>query len=143
MTPERSLILHRAVEVVFPVALVFAVFLLFAGHNAPGGGFVGGLVAGAAFVLRYVDGGSAEVRRAARVHPETLVGTGLTMAAITGAVGWIDGGAFLESHKLSVDLPLLGTAKTTTSLPFDIGVMLVVVGLVIMILRTLGSEAHK
>jgi len=142
MIPHRSLILGACVGPVFAVALLFSVFLLFAGHNAPGGGFVGGLVAGAAFVLRYADGGADEVRRLSPVEPTTLLGAGLLLATFTGVAGWA-AGAFLESSKVAPDVPVLGVVNLTTALPFDIGVYLVVVGLVLGALRTLGAEVPE
>lgn len=140
MNDRRSLILEVGVDTIFHTVLVFSVFLLFAGHNAPGGGFVGGLVAGAALVLRYLEGGSDRVGESARVEPSALLGAGLFLAAITGVASMVAGGAFLESGKLTLDLPVLGELKTTSALPFDVGVYLVVVGLVLMILRTIGGE---
>ncbi len=137
---EPSLILETCVHTLFHTALLFSVFLLFAGHNAPGGGFVGGLVAGAAFVLRYVEGGAKEVVDAAPVPGSVLMGIGLTVAVATGAAAWLGGGEFLSSGKLEVDLPLLGVVKATSALAFDIGVYLVVVGLVVSVLTTLGAE---
>jgi len=137
---EPSLILETCVHTLFHTALLFSVFLLFAGHNAPGGGFVGGLVAGAAFVLRYVEGGSGEVQDAAPVPGTVLMGVGLTVAVATGAAALLGGGDFLSSGKLELDVPLLGTVKTTSALAFDIGVYLVVLGLVVVILTTLGAE---
>lgn len=137
---DRSLILATAVDVVFHTALVFSAFLLFRGHNAPGGGFVGGLVAGAAFVIRYVDGGVASLRTRAFLRPATLLGGGLALALATGMLGWSGGGAFLDQRLWSVDLPVLGSVKAGTALPFDVGVYLVVVGLVLALLRTLGAE---
>jgi multicomponent Na+:H+ antiporter subunit A len=139
--PVPSLILDVCVRMVFHTALVFSVFLFFAGHNAPGGGFIGGLVAGAALVLRYVAGGAAEVRRTVPVAPHLLLGGGLALAVVTGAASLVAGGQFLESGVLTLDLPVLGTLKTTSALPFDAGVYLVVVGLVLALLRTLGAEA--
>ena len=135
-----SLILDRCVGTMFHTALLFSLFLLFTGHNAPGGGFVGGLVAGAAFVLRYVSGGSPEVARLAPVGAYAVIGAGLTLAVGTGAAAWLVGHEFLESSKLELEVAVLGTVKTTSALPFDIGVYLVVVGLVLTILRTLGAE---
>ncbi len=135
-----SLILETGVGALFHTALLFSLFLLFAGHNAPGGGFVGGLVAGAAFVLRYVEGGTPSVARAAPVSAHVLIGLGLTVAVTTGAASWLAGEQFLESAKFEAELPLLGTVKTTSALFFDVGVYLVVVGLVIGLLTTLGRE---
>jgi multicomponent Na+:H+ antiporter subunit A len=123
--------------------LVFSLYLLFAGHNQPGGGFVGGLVAGAAFVLRYVAGGRAALRAAVPVDPGIPVGGGLVLAAGTGMAAWLFGGQFLESGKLEADLWLLGHLKVTSALPFDTGVYLVVAGLVLAVLRTLGAEAER
>lgn len=140
MTPNRSLILETSVSSLLHIALLFSIFLLFAGHNAPGGGFVGGLVAGAALVLQYVAGGSEAVRRTVRVAPQQLLAAGLILAIATGALPWLTGGEFLESTKLMVEAPVLGTIKTTTALPFDIGVYLVVLGLVAFVLTTLGDD---
>ena len=124
----------------FHTALLFSLFLLFAGHNAPGGGFVGGLVAGAAFVLRFVQGGTDEVRRTTPLSWAAMVGIGLVVTVTTGAAAWLRGGEFLKSGKLAFDLPLLGTVKTTSALVFDIGVYLVVVGLVVGMLLALGQK---
>ena len=65
------------VRVMFAVVMVGRVWLLFAGHNQPGGGFVGGIVAGAAIALRYIAGGMTEVRRLSRGRPWTVLGAGL------------------------------------------------------------------
>jgi multicomponent Na+:H+ antiporter subunit A len=137
---DRSLILDTGVAVVVPVALVVSVFLLFAGHNAPGGGFVGGLVAGAAFVLRYVASGVAALRPGTAIPAQVLLGGGLAVAVTTGAVPWLSGGQFLESADLVVALPLVGEVHTSSALFFDVGVYLVVVGLILAILGTLGQE---
>lgn len=138
--PPRSIILETSVHAIFPTALLFSVFLLFAGHNAPGGGFVGGLVAGAAVVLRYVEGGSDALRRTLPVAPTTMLGSGLAIALTTAVAPLLAGKELLESGKLSLEVPLVGTVKATSALPFDIGVYLVVLGLVLTVLRTLGEE---
>jgi multicomponent Na+:H+ antiporter subunit A len=140
---RRSVVLETAVRLVFHTVLVFSLYLLFAGHNQPGGGFVGGLVAGAAFVLRYVAGGRAALRAAVPIDPGIPVGGGLVLAAGTGMAAWLFGGQFLESGKVELDLPVLGMLKATSALPFDTGVYLVVVGLVLAVLRTLGAEAER
>lgn len=141
--PRQSIIFDTVLDVVTRTALLFSVFLLFAGHNAPGGGFVGGLVAATALVLRYVAGGADEVDAVAAVHESTLLGSGLLLAALTGMAGWVAGGAFLYSAKVEVHVPVLGTLKATSALPFDIGVYLVVVGLGLALLRSLGAAADR
>ena len=140
MRESRSIILDAGAGALFHTALVYAAFLLVAGHNAPGGGFAGGLVAGAAFVLRYVQGGTDEVRRASRLAPQTLLGGGLLIAAVTAMAPLLLGGGFLESGYLEFDVPLVGHVKAASALAFDIGVFLVVVGVVLMLLETLGMD---
>ena len=140
---RRSVVLETAVRLIFHTVLVFSLYLLFAGHNQPGGGFVGGLVAGCAFVLRYIAGGRAALRAAFPVDPGVPLGLGLVLAAGTGIAALFAGGQFLESGVLILDLPVLGVVKAASALPFDTGVYLVVVGLVIGVLRTLGAEAER
>jgi multicomponent Na+:H+ antiporter subunit A len=136
---NRSLILDGLVEIVIRTALVFALFLLFSGHNAPGGGFVAGLVAGSALILWFVAGGRAEVDRVVLVSPQIVMGTGLALAVGTGALGWMWGHGFLESVKIEFVVPVLGTVKATSALPFDIGVFLIVIGLTAALVLTLGD----
>lgn len=137
---RRSLILDVAVRLVFHSALMLGLFLLFTGHNRPGGGFVGGLVAGAALSLRYVAGGIDEVREALPVRPWTLLGLGLATATTTAIVPLVFGRQLMEHAKLDVHLPLLGAAHANTALFFDIGVALVVVGMVLLLLVAFGER---
>lgn len=135
-----SFVLDVLIDLVVRTALVFSVFLLFSGHNAPGGGFIAGLVAGIALVLRFIAGGRDAVQRALRLPPRALLGTGLAIAIVTGLAGWLWGDAFLESAKLEVDVPILGVMKATSALPFDIGVYVVVLGVASAMLSALGRE---
>lgn len=137
---KRSLILDTVVRAEFHTLLLVSVYLLFAGHNQPGGGFAGGLVAGSAFALRYVAGGVDEVRRAIRVHPTTLLGLGLLLATVTELVPMALGESVAEHDVLSAELPLLGSVKTTTVLFFDAGVYLVVLGMMVTVLEVLGDD---
>jgi multicomponent Na+:H+ antiporter subunit A len=137
---KRSLILDVCVQVAFHSVLVLSLYLLFAGHNQPGGGFIGGLVAAAGFALRYVAGGIDEVRRIGRFPPWNLLAVGLLAAVGTGIVALVAGESFLQSGVLTLDVVVLGEVKATSALPFDLGVYLVVVGLVLMVLEALGDE---
>jgi multicomponent Na+:H+ antiporter subunit A len=142
VTPP-SLVLDTVTRVAFHTICAFSLYLLFAGHNAPGGGFVGGLVAGAALVLRYAGRGTHSVREVVRVRHEALLGVGLLLAGLTGAAPWLLGGVFLGSGVLEAALPLLGTVKLASVLVFDAGVYLVVVGLVLAAVSTLGDEPEQ
>jgi multicomponent Na+:H+ antiporter subunit A len=137
---ERLPLLDLFSRLLFGSILVLAVYFLFAGHNQPGGGFVGGLTAGAAISLRYVAGGADAVRRSVPLPPWTVLGGGLAIAAGTALTPILLGGSILEHALWEVDLPLLGTLKTTSALPFDIGVFFVVVGLVLMAYEAFGDE---
>jgi multicomponent Na+:H+ antiporter subunit A len=133
-------IVDASARLLYPSILVLSLYFLFAGHNQPGGGFVGGLTAGAAISLRYIAGGVSAVRRSFRLAPWTILGGGLAIAAITALVPLALGNALLEHDDLTWDPPLLGTIKATSALPFDIGVFLVVVGLVLMAYEAFGDD---
>ncbi|WP_348525588.1 MnhB domain-containing protein [Litorihabitans aurantiacus] len=137
------MILEIATRLLFHTMVVFSVFLLFSGHNAPGGGFAGGLVAGVALVLRYLAGGRYELGEAAPVNAGALLGSGLFLSAGAGVVPMFFGGTVLQSAVLEFDGGPLGTVKFVTTLFFDIGVYLVVIGLVLDVLRTLGAEIDR
>lgn len=134
----RSLILAAATRVVFPLLLLFSVFLLFRGHNEPGGGFVGGLVAATAYALLALTGGVAAARRVLPARPEVLIGIGLLAALASGLVGLAAGRPFMSGLWGGVSLPVVG--KPGTPVLFDAGVYLTVLGVVLLILLTLQEE---
>lgn len=140
---RRSIILDVVISLVFHSALMLALFLLFSGHNRPGGGFVGGLVAGAAICLRYVAGGLDEVKQTVRLRPWPLVGVGLLFATVTSVVPLLAGGQMLEHGTVDIDLGPVGVLHASSTLTFDIGVALVVVGMVLMLLVSLGGEPER
>jgi multicomponent Na+:H+ antiporter subunit A len=137
---RRLVVVDVAVRLVFPAVMVGSLYLLFVGHNQPGGGFVGGIVAGAAVALRYVAGGIDDVRSLSRARPWTVLGAGLLVSAVTAAVPLLFGGEVLEGALVEGDLPLLGHIKLTSALAFDVGVYLVVLGLVLMVFESFGDE---
>ncbi|MCW2531074.1 MAG: hypothetical protein JWP62_644, partial [Blastococcus sp.] len=144
LPPERrSVVLEVITRVLFHTILVFSLYLLFSGHNEPGGGFAGGLVAGLALVLRYLAGGRYELGEAAPVDPGLLLGAGLLFAGGTGVAGLMLGAEVLQTAILETTLPVLGHVKLVTSLFFDMGVYLIVVGLVLDVLRSLGAELDR
>lgn len=144
LAPERrSIIIEVVTRLVFHSIIVLSIYLLLAGHNTPGGGFAGGLVAGLALTIRYLAGGRFELAEASRVAAGTLLGLGLAVAALSGIAPLFFGGDVFQSAILNFDLPIFGHVKFVTSTLFDIGVYLVVVGLVIDVLRSLGSEIDQ
>ncbi|MEI5585456.1 MULTISPECIES: Na+/H+ antiporter subunit A [unclassified Agromyces] len=140
---NRSILLEVLVRLLFHPAIVVSVYLLFVGHNAPGGGFAGGLVAGLALVARYLAGGRYELGEALPVDAGRLLGAGLVLAAGTAAFPLLFGATVFESAWFETEVPVLGVVSVGTSTLFDIGVYLIVVGLVLDILRTLGAEIDR
>lgn len=129
----RSLILRITTRLLVPILLLFSIFMLLRGHNLPGGGFVGGLVAGSAFVLYALAVGVDGAREVLRVEPRTLLGTGMAFAVGAGILALVTGHAFLQSLWLKVPLPGLDEPlKLGSTLIFDIGVMFAVVGTVLL-----------
>ncbi len=141
-TPEtrgRTLLLEMTTRALFPTVLVFSLYLLLVGHYGPGGGFAAGLVAGLAFVLRYIAGLGSGVR----VRPPVLTGLGLTVALLTALAPMLVGAPVLATTKLALDLPVLGHVETQTSLFLDVGVYLLIIGVVLDLLRSLGAGIER
>ncbi|MFT4866651.1 MAG: multisubunit Na+/H+ antiporter MnhB subunit [Ilumatobacter sp.] len=138
--PARSMILDQSIKVLYHSILVLALYFEFAGHNLPGGGFVGGLMAGAAVSLRYVSGGAEAVRTTFRAPSHVILGFGLFLASATALVPVLLGGAVLEHASYEMKLPIFGKVKVVSALPFDAGVFLVVVGLVLMAFAAFGDD---
>jgi multicomponent Na+:H+ antiporter subunit A len=144
LAPERrSLIFEVVTRLVFHTIVMFSLYLLFSGHNNPGGGFAAGLVTGLALMVRYLASGRYELDEAAPVDAGVLMGTGLFVATGSGLLPLAFGGAVLQSAILDLHVPVLGEVHLVTSLFFDIGVYLVVVGLLLDLLRSLGSGIDR
>jgi len=121
-----SLILTQGAKVAGPFLLIFALYLLLAGHNQPGGGFAAGLVASGWVVLRWLE----RRRSTFVVAPSVLIGSGLALALIAALGGYVWADAFAASASWTIDLPLFGSVKTVSSLALDLGVATLVVGAV-------------
>lgn len=133
-----SSILQTATRLLMPLLLLFALFLLFRGHNAPGGGFVAGLVVAAAFVLHAMAYGIAASRQALLVRPVLLLPIGLTVALLSGLPAVVLGRPFMTGLWTSFGA---GPASVAVGTPliFDIGVFLAVIGVVLTIVFTLAE----
>ncbi len=134
----RSVILQVAIRYLMPLQLLFSIFLLLGGHQRPGGGFVGGLVAASAFSIYAIGYDVKSVRQALRVHPRTLIGIGLLLAISAGTLGLIMSGEFMVSEWGTTSYP--GIGPLNTPLMFDTGVYLVVVGVTLLIIFSLMEE---
>ena len=134
MIRTHSPIVIIGVRAATPIAVAVAVFLFFAGHNRPGGGFAAGLVLGAVVALRSVAGLEHRVRAG------TVIGTGAIIATAVALAPLLAGHTLLDQVVVEADLPLLGTVKTGSALIFDLGVTVIVVGLVMAVIEGLGAD---
>lgn len=137
---KRSVIVDVTARLILPSALVFALHLLLVGHDRPGGGFVGGLVAGATIAAIFVAGGIDDVRSVVPFAPWTVLGSGLVLSAGVAVAPILLGDPMLQKWKIEPSLPVLGDFKVSSALVFDVGVALVVVGLVFMVFEAFGDE---
>ena len=136
---RRSIVFEVVTRVLFPV-MIFSIYLLIAGHNAPGGGFAGGLVAGLALVIRYLAGWPVELDEAAPVDAGRVLGAGLIVA--TSAGGRRAGARRERSCRATTSPPIAagaGAVHLVTSVFFDVGVYLVVIGVMLDLARSLGA----
>lgn len=140
---HRSVLLEVLVRLLFHPAIVVSIYFLFAGHNAPGGGFAGGLLAGLALVARYLAGGRFELAEAIPVDAGRILGVGIILAVGSAMASLLFGGEALQSAYFEADVAVLGHLSFGTSTIFDFGVYLVVVGLTLDILRSLGAEIDR
>ena len=134
-----SLILRTAARFLLVLLLVLSIFVLLRGHNEPGGGFIGGLLAAGGVAIYQLSCGVHSARRLLRVDPRAIAGAGVLAALAAGAVGIVARGSLLAGVWSPWEVP--GVGKLGSPLLFDIGVFLVVVGAVLTILFTLDEEA--
>lgn len=149
---KRSIIFEVVTRLLFPVMILASLFFLFSGHNNPGGGFAGGLIAGLALTIRYLAGGRHELDEAAPVDAGRVLGAGLLTSGLSSLAPVLVGGRIGQSFDVVINAPyvsylptpwgavtLLGEIHFVTSVIFDIGVYLVVVGVMLDLARSLGS----
>lgn len=132
----NTLILREATRLLVTLILMFSVFMLLRGHDHPGGGFIGGLIASIAFCLLMFVSDAPDVRRLLRAEPAAIGGVGLGLAIAAGFIGLlVDSSPFLTSKWLVVGGLALGTP-----LVFDVGVYLVVVGAVLTFVLGIAEQ---
>jgi len=136
----NSLIVRTVTRAMLPPLLLYSVFLLTAGHNEPGGGFVGGLVAGCAFALYALAYGVGAARELLRFDSRTFVGLGLTTSLASGLLPLLSGRPFMTGLWTELHVPLLGAFALGTPVMFDVGVYLLVLGVTLTILLPLRED---
>ncbi|WP_040161306.1 Na+/H+ antiporter subunit A [Nigerium massiliense] len=155
---SRSLIFEVVTRLLFGVMMVISVYVLIAGHNLPGGGFAGGLIAGLALFIRYLAAGTKELDDAAPVDAGLVLGIGFAVAGLSALLPAAFGGRIFQSFDITLHVPwleavatpwgpvnLLGDIHLVSSTIFDVGVYLVVVGVLLDLVRSLGSgiDTHE
>ena len=137
----RTLIFRTIAPYLTSLMVLFSIFVLLRGHNDPGGGFIGGLIAASAFAIYGIACGVSPVRRALYFHPMAISGFGLLLAALAGWLALFFEVPFLTG--LWTTVSVLGLpVDLSTVLFFDIGVYLVVVGSITSIALALEEREH-
>ncbi len=131
------------VRLLLPVCGVVSVFFFLRGHNAPGGGFVAGLVMSMGLLLQYLVSGTEWVEERVQLAPRALIGAGLLFVLGTAAGAFAVGYPLLTSHTLHLHLPLIGEVHLASALFFDIGVFSLVLGATLLILVALAHQSIR
>ncbi len=126
-------------QIVFPLALTISIYLFLRGHNAPGGGFIAGLVLVIPVLLQYLIQGMAAFERQFHINYLRCIGAGLVIAVCSGLAPLLWSAPFLTSGHAEPVLPLIGTVPLGSASAFDLGVYLVVFGAVMLILSSIGG----
>jgi len=137
----RSLILQTATRYLIPLLLLFSLFLLLRGHSEPGGGFVGGLVAAAAFALFSIAYDVQTARQTLRADPRQLIAFGLLLAVSSGILSLLAGDPFMTGLWGTSTFPAVGVPGTP--MMFDIGVYFVVIGVTLLIIFSLSEPGDE
>ena len=131
------------VRLLLPLSVLVSVYFFMRGHNAPGGGFVAGLVMSVALLLQYIVSGTEWVEEHLRIYPRRWIAIGLLLALATGGGAIVLGYPFMTTHTAHIDVPLLGNLHIPSALFFDTGVFAVVLGATMLILTALSHQSVR
>lgn len=134
-----SIILQTAVRLLLPLTVLFAIYAAFKGHNAPGGGFIAGLIIAVGLCAYRMAFGVQAFRRLVPVHPRWLVVSGLSLAMVVAVVPLFVGKPLLRSASATLSLGG-GELHLVSATAFDIGVLVVVVGVAVGMITRIGEE---
>ncbi|MDQ0339583.1 monovalent cation:proton antiporter [Caldalkalibacillus uzonensis] len=136
----NDVILQTVTKAVAFIILTFSIYIFFAGHHDPGGGFIGGLMTASALVLLYIAFDMDTMNKAIPLDFKMVTAVGLLTAVLTGVGSFFFGVPFLSHTFGYFDLPVLGETELATAVLFDIGVYLTVVGVTMTIILTIGED---
>jgi multicomponent K+:H+ antiporter subunit A len=139
----HPLILVVTTRILLPLALTAGAYIFLRGHNAPGGGFIAGIVIAIALIMQYMASGYAWASQRARLDPQAMIGGGIMLAGATGLAAWLFGRPFLTSAHGHVHLPLIGEVELASAVAFDLGVFMTVVGTVVVALATISRVEER
>lgn len=136
----KSYIIQLAASRLLPITILLSLLVFYRGHNDPGGGFIGGLIASAGFIFYAMAFDTKEAQRKLNISPLTLIVTGLSIAVISTLPALFVGNPFFTGEWISLQIPMAGTLKLGTPLLFDLGVYLTVWGIMLMIIFNIMEE---
>lgn len=134
----KTLVLSTAINLIIPLFVAFALFMFFRGHDLPGGGFIAGLIASIPFMVHAMACGYESTIRTYRLKPRLVAVCGLITACFSGMLGVFAGKPFMTALWIEEKAPLIG--KIGTPILFDLGVFLIVWGVVLQITFLLSQE---
>lgn len=140
MYKPNNLILKSTSSLIVFILLGFAIYLLLAGHNSPGGGFIGGLTTTAAFLLMYMAFGEHTVKKIIPINYLIFIPIGLMLATLTGLGSLLFNVPFLTHTFGSMFLPIFGEVELSTAMLFDLGVYFTVFGATMTIILTINAD---
>ncbi|WP_223701531.1 Na(+)/H(+) antiporter subunit B [Sutcliffiella deserti] len=136
----NDLILQTVTTLLAFIIIIFSIYLFFAGHYTPGGGFIGGLMTSAALVLLLLAFDQKTMNKVFPFNFLTVAASGLLISTLTGVGSFFFDVPFLTHTFDYVELPILGETALASTLIFDLGVYLVVVGIAMTIIQTIGES---
>ncbi|WP_017726047.1 Na(+)/H(+) antiporter subunit B [Halalkalibacterium ligniniphilum] len=136
----NDVILQTVTKVAAFVILTFSVYLFLAGHHNPGGGFIGGLVTASAIVLLYLAFDVETVNKIFPIDFKMVALVGVLIAVLTGVGSFLFDAAFLSHTFDYFDLPLFGETELATSVLFDVGVAMAVIGTAVTIILSISED---
>ncbi|MBM7552638.1 Na(+)/H(+) antiporter subunit B [Thalassobacillus pellis] len=139
----NDLILRTTTSIIAFILLGFSLYLFFAGHNKPGGGFIGGLMTAAAIVLMYMAYGLETMKKILPWNFRYFIPAGLLIALVTGIGSFLFGQPFLSHTFAYFQFPLVGKTELATAILFDLGVYLTVIGITMTIILTIAEDDEE